>query len=122
MKLADAYNISNPVLPDDLSELSGTEYFSGLLSTGLSIGIMVGGIIFLFMLVSGGISWLSAGGDKVRLESARSRITQAIIGLVLLFSVIAIITLIEWIFGVSILNISIENLIVGGSGVGNIAE
>jgi hypothetical protein len=40
--------------------------------------------IFLFMLVFSAFQWMTAGGDKEAVAKARSRITNAIIGLVIL--------------------------------------
>lgn len=48
------------------------------------VAISLGAVILLGMLVMGGIEWISAGGDKGKLEKARSRITQSIIGMFIL--------------------------------------
>jgi len=103
-------DIVNPLLSNSLTKLEGAEFFSKLLSTLVAIGIMVGGLIFVVMLVLGAAQWISSGGDKGQMEAARSRITQAVIGLVVLFAVFAIIKLAEAIFGVNILNIDLSGL------------
>lgn len=54
------------------------------LSNILSIIYIFGSIIFLFMIVMGAVQWITSGGDKEAVQKARSRITSAIIGLVLL--------------------------------------
>ncbi len=72
--------------------------------------IVVAGLIFFFMLIIGGLQWILSGGDKASTESARGKITAALIGLVIIFSAWAIATLVESIFGVSILNFTIPTI------------
>ena len=69
----------------------------------ISIGIAIAGVLAFFMLLIGGVQWITAGGDKEAVEKARKRITQALIGLAIVFSIFAIIYLVEAIFGIPIL-------------------
>jgi hypothetical protein len=62
------------------------------------------------MLIFGAIKWISSGGDKQALESARGTITSALIGVFILFAVFAIIQLINTFFGLHILNLTIPTL------------
>lgn len=57
-------------------------------------------ILALFFLVSGGIDWITSGGDKQKIASARQKITFSIIGLVLVFLAFFIINIIYGFFGV----------------------
>lgn len=56
------------------------------LTKGISalIGLMtvLAGIWFMFQFLIGGFYWITSGGEKSKLESARDRITNAFIGLV----------------------------------------
>ena len=57
--------------------------------------VMVLGALMVFMyLIWGGIEWITSGGDKGKTESARNKITAAIIGLIVLASSWAILMLI----------------------------
>lgn len=76
---------------------------STLVSAAIGIILVVAGVVFFFMLVIGGIRWITSGGDKGQTESARSQITAALIGLVIVFSAWAILTLIRAFFGVDLL-------------------
>ncbi len=105
--------IGNPLLPDNLQNLSGAEFVSELISTGVTLILVIGAILFFIMLLAGGLGWILSGGDKGSVETARNRITHALVGLVLLFSVFAIIKVVEAIFGISILAIDITPLILG---------
>jgi len=50
----------------------------------ISVAIGLAGIALFIMLVVGGFKFLTAGGDPKKLDSARSTITMAIGGLILL--------------------------------------
>ncbi|MFH0863777.1 MAG: hypothetical protein V1858_01660 [Candidatus Gottesmanbacteria bacterium] len=79
--------ITNTVIPDFAI---GT-----LVSNLLSIGIIIAFILVLLYFVWGGIEWMSSGGDKAGLESARNRITNALIGLIIVVSVWAVMLLLK---------------------------
>lgn len=91
--------ISNPVLSDNLKALSGEEFFQKFIPAAIGLGFLIGVIIFFFVMILGAIQWISSGGDKAAVDAAKGKITNAIIGLVVLFSLIAIIRLIETFFG-----------------------
>jgi hypothetical protein len=110
--------LTNPVLRDDLganaeSAIQGStfaRYFIGLWSSMMAIGA----IFVLVLIVWGAIEWISSEGEKGKLENARNRITQAIIGLVILVSSFVIIGFVSnLLFGesFSILDISIPNML-----------
>ncbi|MEP7167329.1 MAG: hypothetical protein ABI758_05090 [Candidatus Woesebacteria bacterium] len=61
--------------------------------------LVVGTLAVLLYLLMGGFNWITAGGDKSKIETARSEITQAIIGLAILASVFAIFRLLLGFFG-----------------------
>lgn len=104
--------ITNPALPDALNKNTGISFFQQLLPSLIGIAFVVGSIIFFFMIVISGIQWITSGGDKNAVEAARGRLTQALIGIVILFSAFAIVKLIEGFFGISILTLDITSLII----------
>lgn len=83
----------------------------GIVSTAIAILMLVAGLIFFFMLVWGGVSWVTSGGDKGKTEAARNRITAALIGLVIVFAAWAIVSLVNLIFGVNILAFNIPSVV-----------
>jgi len=103
-------DIQNPLLPTNLQNLSGAEFFDSLLSALVTLGLTVGAIVFLFMAISGAIDWITAGGDRAKLETARGKVGNALVGLFVMLSIFGIISLIETIFGVSILLLDIGSL------------
>ncbi len=108
--------ITNPVFKgtslENLFYLGPTAFFSVLLPKIITLILIVGSIIFLFMLLIGGVQWISSGGDKGALEAAKGRITNALLGIVVLFAAFAIIKFIEYFFNVSILTLNIGPLII----------
>ena len=106
---AQETSIYNPALKE-LSNTSGTTFLQNILQLGIRLGFVTGAIIFFFMLISGGIKWISSAGDKTRLEEAQKQITHALIGLAILFSVFAIIRLLNYVFGIDLLQISLPTL------------
>ncbi len=102
--------INNPVLPVNSSSLTGTSFINRLLGVLINIGLIAGALLFFFKLTLGAIKWISSEGDKVKLEEARKQITNAFIGLVILFSIFAIIKVIETAFGVSITKLNLPKL------------
>ena len=102
----------NPALSDDLQTTSGLDYFAQLIPNLVTVLFIVGAIIFFFMLLIGGIRWMTSAGDKASLEAARGTIANALIGIVILFSAFAIVGVIELFFGIDILSLDIGSLFI----------
>ena len=82
--------ITNPALKDTLQGKSGIEFFQALLPNLLTICLVLASVIAFFILLIGGIKWITSGGDKEKLDQAKNTITSAIIGLVIVFALWAI--------------------------------
>jgi len=105
----DSKKITNPVLPG-LTKMTGIFFLGNFLRTGIQLVLIAGSVIFFFILISGGIKWLSSSGDKVKLESAQKQISSGLVGLAILLSSFAVIKLIEALFGIDLLNITLPTL------------
>ncbi len=81
----------------------GTDTLSKAISGGISIIMIIAVILCLFAIVRAGIQWASSSGDKTKVAAARSRITWAIIGLVVVFCAFLLINILGGVFGVSLL-------------------
>lgn len=105
--------IGNPLLKGSpLENLTGVQFIQALLPALISLTLVVGALVFFFMLILGAIQWITSGGDKNGLEGAKGKITAALIGIVVLFSVFAIIKAVETFFGLSILTLDISSLVI----------
>ncbi len=56
----------------------------------VNIVLSLVGVLFMIMLILGGILWMTAGGNEQKLERAKSTITRAIIGLAVVLLAYAI--------------------------------
>jgi len=83
-----------------------------LVSVVIGLFTLVAGLWFLFQLILGGYAYMSAGGNKEKAQVASQKITQALIGLVIVVLAIFIINLLGYILGVDFLDIIgiIQNL------------
>lgn len=93
-----AQGITNPVLNQNPAN-QGLSFFQRFIPNALTMGLIIGSVIFVWMLVWGAIDWISSGGDKAKLESARNKVTNAIIGVVVLFALYAVANLVSTFFG-----------------------
>jgi hypothetical protein len=66
--------------------------------------IIFAGLATFMYLVYGGVQWIMAGGDKGKLEEAKSKITNGIIGLAIVASAWAVYKLVDYFFGIGIAN------------------
>ncbi len=101
-----------PTLQSYLAGSGGILFVQTLIPSLIGLAFVAGVVIFFFMLLIGAIQWITSGGDKGNLEAARGRLSNALIGIVVLFSVFAIIKLIEGFFKISILTLDIGPLII----------
>jgi hypothetical protein len=87
-----------------IPNLSGFSNLGGILQVLLSLTFFVAGIFMFFNIIIGGISWIGSGGDPKAMQSSRGRITNAIIGLVIVVSAYAVAAIVGQVFGISIVN------------------
>lgn len=111
--------IAAPVYAQDINITTKGDNFSnlenltiaGIVSGAISLVMLVVALVFFFMLVLGGLKWVMSEGDEKNVTNARNQITNALIGLAIVFAAWAIVKLIETIFGISIISgISIPTL------------
>lgn len=110
-----AQEIINPVVTRFGSGTPGTA-FANIIVTVWRTAITLGGLALLLMLLIGAFEWVSAGGDKGKIESARERITQGIIGMLVLMGTVAISVFIGNTFGINLLRPTFESNIEQRSG------
>lgn len=64
--------------------------------------ILVAGLATFGYLIYGGLQWIMSGGDKGKLEEARAKITNGIIGLAVVASAWAVYLLLDYFFGIGL--------------------
>ena len=75
-----------------------------LLSNVLALLFFFAGILAFLFIIIGGIQWITAGGDKIAAQSARDRITAAVIGLIIVVASFAITLILSAVLGINIFN------------------
>jgi hypothetical protein len=86
-------------------EGSGINIFATFISSAIGLMTIIAIIWFIFLLITGAYGIMSAGSDKAQLEAARKRITNGIIGIVVIIAAIFILDLIGFLFDIPFLNI-----------------
>ena len=93
-----------------LCDLSFSNVLPGLISTIFIIAIVVA----LLYLIWGGFKWLTSGGDKQAVTSAREHIIAALIGLVIIFLAYFILNLVlQFFLGISLGSFDLPHVAAG---------
>ncbi len=94
----------------DLTQQPGSPELAGRLggTPASAIGILLTGVMalaavaVLIILGWGAIDYIVSGGEKGKIEAARQKMTNAIIGIIILASIVAIFNLLVRIFNVDL--------------------
>lgn len=95
IKPALAYAIDSP---------TDFETFGAVFTTMLPNIFIAAGLLMFFYLIFGGFKYLTAAGDEKAIMAAKNTLTNAVIGLTIIFCSWWIIRIIEVIFGMAILS------------------
>ena len=87
------------LLGDPFGEIVSIPYF---LSRTLGIILIIGGIVVFLCLLWGGFQWLTAGDDQSKIQNARERLTQCLVGFAILAISFAIAILAQYFLGINI--------------------
>ena len=104
--------ITNKALSETLRDFTGMKFLNTLLPNLIALVLIIASIAAFFFLILGGIRWMISGGDKTGTQEAGKQVTAAVIGLALVFSIYAIITLIGQFFGLNLLKFDLGPLII----------
>lgn len=77
---------------------------NAVISSILGFLTILAGIYFLFQFIIAGYQWISSGGDKNNTQAAQDKITNSLIGLIIVVMAWVIIGVIGKIMGLDILN------------------
>lgn len=118
MSLLTQGRITNPLAPklSPANQTAGTSQFQSIISAIIGWFLIIAILLFFTYFIVGAIKWITSGGDKNSVESARQTILHALIGLVVVFTLFAIVKIIEGVFGVCILEFSLPTLDQVGAG------
>lgn len=93
--------------------LCGLKYdtFGTIVSSLITLVLIIAVVISLFFLIYGGIKWVTSGGDKTGVESARNHIVAAIVGLAIALLAYLIINIVLNMFGISLNKFTLPTLL-----------
>lgn len=80
------------ISPPDAMNLGGTDPAQGLgnlIGFGIRMFILMAGMFLILYLLWGAFDWINSGGEKERLAKAQNKITNALIGIILIFVVLS---------------------------------
>jgi large-conductance mechanosensitive channel len=86
--------------------------FSSLVGILIQYVLIIAAIVFFFVLLIAGIKWITSEGDEKKVGAAKAQLTNALIGLAIIFGAWAIMGLISQMFlgGQSLLNLSLPTI------------
>ena len=67
-----------------------TDAISAIISAGIQLFIFIAGLAVLIYLLSGALNWITSGGDKEKLAKAQQKITNAVIGIIIVVVVLSV--------------------------------
>lgn len=82
-----------------VSKFGADPNFGSILSAILPYLYVIAGLILLFYLIWGGFIMMTSGGDPKGIEAGKSKITQAIVGFLIIFTSYWLIQILQLVFG-----------------------
>ncbi len=92
--------VTNPILGTGLG--AGWGYFNTIIPRFINIGFLIAILAFVFIFIIGSFQWITAGGDKEKLATAREKITHALIGLIVVLLIFFITQFVNYVLGINI--------------------
>lgn len=93
--------ITNPAIgslgADDTAASSGTLFTTYFLRVWNAV-FMIGALMVLINFIWGATTWITGGNDSAKIQKARDRMVQSVIGLIILVSSFALIGFISMLF------------------------
>jgi len=89
--------------PTNIADLG--EKIALIISTIIGLLSIIAGLWFLFQIIMAGYAYMTAGGDKEKIHQASQKLTQSIIGLVIVILAIFLINLLGYILRIDFLDI-----------------
>ncbi len=77
---------------------------TNFISTIINVITVTAGLAFLLYFVIGGLKWITSSGEKARAEEAKTELTQAAIGLIVVAVSYFIVGIVGGVVGIDILN------------------
>jgi hypothetical protein len=106
IKDTDSSPMSDIVIPNPDNFNPNFSTLGGIVSTTLPYIFAFSGIALLLMIISAGFTLLTSAGDSKKMEAGKQRLTNAVIGFIIIFVAFWLVQLAGYILGVQ----SIQNI------------
>lgn len=83
-------NLKEAFMVSEVDNETAEQFLSTRVGNVLAMVLSFLGVLFLILIIVGGIRWMTAAGNQDKVEKAKDMIISAIIGLVIVFSAYAI--------------------------------
>lgn len=94
----EAYSEGSETTQGALSNLES------LISNLIGLLTALGAIMFVIYFIVGAFEWITSGGDKGKLEKARNRMLQGMLGMILVVASYSLLGLLSGVIGIDFLN------------------
>lgn len=74
-----------------------------IIQVALNLLFILAVVLAIFFIIWSGIQWIISAGDKQKLQAAKSRLTFAIVGLVIVFLALLTVNLIGSLFNIKLI-------------------
>jgi len=99
--------ICNPLIKNCQQQTENpTVYTNNVIQAVFSIFLIVGVLYFVWHVVMAGYHFINSQGDPKKIESAKDQLTNAFIGILVIFVVFALLKFVGYILGIN----GLENL------------
>jgi len=106
-KLSQGIRIDTP--PPEFRNLRNVS-IPKLIPAFINLVLIAAVVLFVFSLLLGGLKFILTGGDKEKTAEAGRQVLNAILGIVIVFSSWAIISLIEQFFGIELTTLEFPSI------------
>jgi hypothetical protein len=97
--------IYNPQIIEPIRNFTGWQYLQRLYPILIILGFIICVVIFVLIIITGGIQWITSGGERSAIDNARRKVTNGITGLIILLLLFIVISAIGRIFGLNLLGV-----------------
>ena len=82
----------------------------GLVNAAINLILVVAALLFVFSILTGGIKIILTGGRGDKMDEAKRHLTNAFVGIFIVFSIYAAMSLVSAFYGVDLLTFEIPTL------------
>jgi len=112
-ELGELEGIGYPGLEEGRSSpIEAPDILENVLGTILGVLTMIAAIWFLFLIITSAYNWMSAGGDKAAVQNAQKKITNGLIGFIIIIAATFVLEFVGDVVGIDFI-ISPADFIVG---------